>query len=247
MVKLFPTMTSRPEPGYPFFIFAYWVIAFIGLPLLSPILAVAFGGTITEYFWTECVYYIINAAVLFFIMREYLIDGFLEVQINPKAIFLTVAATVGMMLISIIVSALALAVFSYSPWYILDSLPLVEMTVLVSPGRLVVEHPLIATLLLSVVVPFGICGLFYVPGFAPICCKKPWLAYLVMIFVLFLPVLFDILWRGEPWHVLLIFAIRLPIHLLACWSYQKTDCIWTAIFSVGAVNLIMSLVNMLFS
>lgn len=247
MTKLFPPMTNRLNPGYPFFIFAYWVVAFIFLPLLCPIIATAFGGTLTHRFWTECAYYICNAVVLFYIMREYLVDAFLEVRFNPKSILLTTAAAVGMMLLSIFFSTILLTLFFRSPMLIIDVLPLVEMTVMVTPGRLVMEHPLIATIFLSTVVPFAVCGLFYAPGFSPICCKKPWLAYLVVSFVVLLPALFDVFWRGDAWFVLVAFAVRLPIHLLACWSYQKTDCIWTAIFSIGLINLLMSLLSIAFS
>jgi membrane protease YdiL (CAAX protease family) len=32
----------------------------------------------------------------------------------------------------------------------------------------------------------------------------------------------------------------LPIHLLACWSYQKTDNVWTPLISLALINLLAS-------
>ena len=52
----------------------------------------------------------------------------------------------------------------------------------------------------------------------------------------------DILWRGEAALVLSGYLVNLPIHLLACWSYQKTDNVWTPIFSLAATNLLLSIV-----
>jgi membrane protease YdiL (CAAX protease family) len=57
-----------------------------------------------------------------------------------------------------------------------------------------------------------------------------------------IPAIVDILWRGDAPFVLTGYLVHLPIHLLACWSYQKTDNVWTPILSLVTTNLLLSIV-----
>lgn len=41
-------------------------------------------------------------------------------------------------------------------------------------------------------------------------------------------------------RVLSGYLVQLPIHLLMCWSYQKTDNVWTPLISLAVVNLLAS-------
>ena len=77
------------------------------------------------------------------------------------------------------------------------------------------------------------------------CYKKPWLAYLCIAVITLIPPVVDILWRGEATLVLSVYLIRLPIHLLACWSYQKTDNVWTPLVSLVITNLLTSVTQIL--
>ena len=52
----------------------------------------------------------------------------------------------------------------------------------------------------------------------------------------------DILWRGNAPFVLSGYLVQLPVHLLACWAYQKTDNVWTPLFTLAATNLLASIV-----
>ena len=104
------------------------------------------------------------------------------------------------------------------------------------------NQPIIGTIVLSVFAPFSICILFYCLGFAPVCNKKPWLAYLCVVGLTLIPPIINILWRDEVVLSLCGFLVQLPIHLLACWSYQKTDNVWTPILSLSVTNLMLSIV-----
>ena len=101
------------------------------------------------------------------------------------------------------------------------------------------------TLCHTLITPIAVVGLFYVVGFAPMCCRKPWLGYLAVTILLMLPAAFDILWRGGAALVIATYILNLPMHLIACWSYQKADTVWAPLTVLSIFNLITSLVSML--
>ena len=73
----------------------------------------------------------------------------------------------------------------------------------------------------------------------------PWLGYLAVTILLMLPAAFDILWRGGAALVIATYILNLPMHLIACWSYQKADTVWAPLTVLSIFNLITSLVSML--
>jgi hypothetical protein len=130
--------------------------------------------------------------------------------------------------------------------YIQEWLPVAEMSVSHTTLFLVQLQPVFGAIVLSVFTPISICALYYCFAFAPICYHKPWLAYLCVAVVTLIPPIIDILWRGEAAFVLSGYLVGLPIHLLACWSYQKTDNVWTPILSLVITNLLASIVLSIF-
>ena len=55
--------------------------------------------------------------------------------------------------------------------------------------------------------------------------------------VLALPRLANALTFWVPEEEMILYFAQLPIHMLACWAYQKTDNIWTPIVLHAVVNL----------
>ena len=53
----------------------------------------------------------------------------------------------------------------------------------------------------------------------------------------------DILWRGDAQLQIPLFLLNLPIHLIACWSYQKADTVWAPLATLSIFNLVTSLLN----
>ena len=54
--------------------------------------------------------------------------------------------------------------------------------------------------------------------------------------------------RVKGWKLIAVlsgYLLSLPIHLLACWSYQKTDNAWTPMVSLGIANLLISVAQIL--
>jgi hypothetical protein len=135
-----------------------------------------------------------------------------------------------------------LTFFGLNTLDMLEHLPVVEMFVSHTPLFTVDLEPIFGTIALSVFAPINICTLFYCGVFAPVCYKKPWLAYLCIAVVTLIPPVINILWRGDAAFMLIGYLVQLPIHLLACWSYQKTDNVWTPLVSLVITNLLTSIV-----
>ena len=86
--------------------------------------------------------------------------------------------------------------------------------------------------------PLTVSCLLYGCVFAPMCVKKPWLAYVVTIVLALAQKLMIFACFHSYEEQIALFWLQLPMHLIACWSYQKTDTIWTPI----AVHMIANLI-----
>jgi len=241
MEKVFPRMYSKPEKTTISGLIFCFLLVFIVLPLLKPLM----GFTLWKLAWPEICYHIVNGIVLLLFLRKYLAKEWLMVAADVRFYLKHIILTVGLMVGILLVLLRVLHCFDFQIAFMLESLPVVEMSVSYTPLHLVVTEPLFGTITLSVFSPITICALFYCLGFAPVCCKNPWLAYLCIALVTLIPPVVNILWRGDTLFVLTAYIINLPVHLLACWSYQKTDNVWTPIISLGITNLITSILLIL--
>ncbi len=237
MKKHFPPMLNCMRKGYVFCIFVYWILGIVLFPMYMPFIANGLWDNLAAISWVEIVYHAINAVVMILAMQEHLSDAFFEVRYNAKGILKTVAVALGLMLAW---TAICTLLFGLS--LMIDMFPVAEFTVALTAGFLVENNPFFGAVCMTLLVPFGVCGLFYASGFCTVAYKNTKLAYPVVAVLLLLPHLFDILWRGQTFDVLFTYVLQLPIHLFACWSYQKTDCVWTPIFALSAFNLLASAV-----
>ena len=243
--EIFPEMNECLSWGYVVCTMAWGIFAFWMLPFILTLVSGGSGENMTVIAWIECVYYVINALVLTQVLKETLSEGFLYVWTDKKLVLETLLTAVGAMVVYILLIAQPLSNYVFQQ-YLLDVLPLSELTVTMTPGFVVSNIPIPDMICMTAVVPFSITALYYATGFAPVCCRNRWLGYLTVAGVLLLPALFNILWRGNAEFVLYEYIICLPIHWIACWSYQKTDNIWMPIFSLAAVNFATSLMNLTF-
>lgn len=236
MKRFFPPMTDRPDNGMPFAIFAYWGFAFIMIPLFLPLIG---DGFWTDQYtpWLEFGYHTINAIVVAVMLKAYLADSWLEVQLDPGNFIKTVGIALLLMV------PLAMYCFRF-PWSG-DAYPINEMFVAITSGYMVTQQPVFGTACHILFTPITGVGLFYVVGFAPMCCRKTWLGYLMVTFLLMLPSAFDILWRGEAEMVITIFLLRLPMHWIACWSYQKANTVWAPLATLTIFNLAISVIQLI--
>lgn len=228
--------------GHIFAVLVYWFIAFVLIPFVIPLAAYGGWDNIPALAWIECAYCTLNSLVVAYIMKEHLAESFQNLQLYPGAFAGAVGIACGLMLVWVL-GIWGIGRLLDQPLLAWNTFPISEMSVAVIPGVMVTAHPIFGTLCLTLLMPFGICGLFYAVGFAPVCRIKPWLAYLNIAFLILLPAAFDIFWRGDTSYVLITYILRLPVHLIACWSYQKTDSVLAPIASLSVLNLMTSLAN----
>ena len=247
MKKLFPDMTSSPRAGEIIGIVSYWVWAFVLVPMWLPFLSDGLWEKRNYGSWLQILYYTLNFIVIVLIIKAYLKDEWFMVTTAPGYYLGHVAATAGIMVGVVILLTVIRWLLGGNVIDLLEWLPVTEMIVSQTPGLMVVTNPAFGTLCTVLLTPVCLCGLFYALGFAPLCCRKPIVAYFLVAVVVMIPSVVDVLWRGGIRDMADKYFLYLPVHLLACWSYQKTDNIFTPMFSLALLNLFGAAVNILLS
>lgn len=238
-------MYSKPEKIHIFALIACWLWAFVLFPLYLPFLGSGLWEQWEVSAWLEIGYHVINAVLIIFIMRGYLKDEWFMVTTDMRHYLKHVMLTVGLILGTEMLWLGSMLISGFDIGYMLEFLPMAEMSVSHTPLFLIDLKPIFGTIALSVFAPISICTLFYCLGFAPICNQKPWAAYLCVAVITLIPSIIDILWRGDAALVLSGYLVQLPIHMLSCWSYQKTDNVWTPIISLAITNLLFSICQLI--
>jgi hypothetical protein len=247
MNKIFPSMCSKPEKIQIFSLIPCWIWVFVLLPMFMPFLGLGIWEDPQIGVWLEIGYHVANGILMLFVMSGYLKEEWFMVTTDFRFYIKHIALTVGLIVAAELLLIDTLFLFGVDIMNMLECLPAVEMSVSHTPLFAIELQPILGTVVLSVFAPISICVLFYCFAFAPICYHKSWPAYLCIAAITLIPPVIDIIWRGEAGLVLSGYLIQLPIHLLACWSYQKTDNVWTPLVSLAVVNLLASvLLPMLF-
>lgn len=233
-------MYSKPSTSKIIALIPCWVWVFVLFPMFMPFLGFGFWEQYEHSVWLEISYHVANGIIALFIISDYLKDDWFMVTTDLRFYIKHIALTVGLVIIAEFVLLGPLTLFGFDIMNMLENLPVVEMSVSHTPLFLIELQPIIGAITLTVFAPISICALFYCFGFAPVCCRKPWLAYLCIAIITLIPPIIDILWRGGAEFVLSGYLVQLPIHLLLCWSYQKTDNVWTPLISLVVINLLAS-------
>ena len=242
MNELFPSMTSKPETIQIFAIIPCWIWVFVLLPMFMPFLGLGLWEQWELSVWLEIGYHVANGILMLVIMLSYLKEEWFMVTTDVSHYLKHVMLTVGLIAGAELLLLGTLFICGVNIDDMLECLPIVEMSVSHTPLFTVELQPIYGTIALSVFAPISICALFYCLGFAPVCYHKPWLGYLCVAAITLIPPVIDILWRGDAAFVLGGYLVQLPVHLLACWSYQKTDNVWTPLLSLVITNLLASIV-----
>ena len=233
-------MNSKPEKGQFLALIPAWIWIFVLVPMFIPILGLGVWEQVETTIWMEIVYHIANGILMLLLMYSYLKEDWFMVTTDFGYYLKHIALTVGLIAGTEWTLLNTFSFFGFNPTIMLEFLPLVEMSVCQTPLLLIDIKPILGAITVSVFAPISVCALFYCLGFSPVCTKKTWPAYLCIAAVTLIPTIIDILWRGQAALFLSGYLVRLPIHLLACWSYQKTDNVWTPLVSLAIVNLLAS-------
>ncbi|MBE6647408.1 MAG: hypothetical protein E7611_07230 [Ruminococcaceae bacterium] len=241
MNKLFPPMHSKPEKIKIFALIPCWIWVFVLFPMFMPFVGLGLWSQWEISDWLEIFYHVANGVGLLWLMFSYLKDDWFMVSVDFRHFLKHIALTVGLVMGVELLLLGTLYVCGFNIINMLECLPVAEMFVSHTPLFLISLEPIFGTIALSVFAPISICALFYCLGFAPICYKKPLFAYLCIAVITLIPPIINIIWRGGADLVLSGYFVQLPVHLLMCWSYQKTDNIWTPMISLSITNLLMSI------
>lgn len=243
MDKIFPPMYSKPGKRHIVTLIPCFFWVFVLIPMYMPYLFAGLWDQGEISVWIDIIYHVVNGILMLFILRSYLSDEWFMFTTDVRFYLKHIALTVGIIMATVLLITGVLYFYYYDISDILESIPLVEMFVSHTPLAVLGQSPIFGTLAISLFSPISICALFFCMAFAPICNSKPWLAYLFVAVLTFIPPLINILWRNEISLALNGYILQLPVNLIACWSYQKTDNAWTPMISLAVVNLLLSVLS----
>ena len=244
MRKLFPPMQVDRPVSSVIGIIVCWIVSFFVVPFfLIPFAWGGVWGSVQGSSWVEIIYQILKAGVVVMLLKEFLSESFFFMQTDAKRCIGHAALAVALMIAVVAVEMVWLVSQGMQIPYLLNAFPLVEMAATFTPGYLAYVNPIFGTISLVLAAPISTCGLLYVVGFAPACSKKTWLGYLCIAVVILIPALIGVMWQTDMALAMDMYLLQLPVHLIACWAYQRTDNIWTPIFALAILNLLSSLAN----
>ena len=237
--RLFPEMYDRPEKGMAVAVILYGFIAFILMPVVVVLLGMDVWTDRGALAWVEVVYHVFNGCIAAAMFKSYLGESFYNVQLFTEKFLTTVAIA------SLIMLTIALELQFAQGLITANAYPINELPITMVSGIMVQNLPVWGTVCHTIAAPFAVACLYYATGFAPWSCKKPWLGYLIVPIALIIPIVLDINWRGGADYKFFVYFLQLPIHLVACWAYQKADTIWAPITCLAIFNLGTSLISLL--
>ena len=238
--KLLPMMNVL-NGGYIFTIFVFWIIPYMFMPSLRPFLGNGLWNDLGALGWIDLVCCAISGVGLILILKEHLGDTWFDVSVAPKDYIRPTLEAWILMMVWVLASTLFGRFWAGILTYMGNFFPVAEFSMNMVPILMLKDHPILSTLIFTMLTPFAVCGLFYAAGFAPLCSRKPILGYVGVIGVLVVCEMIRNFWYKQPDFAIQEFLFQLPVHLLACRAYQKTDNLWTPIFAIGLLNLTTSL------
>lgn len=245
MHEWFPMMLDEPQPHAVGTGLAYWLFAFLLLPALVSLPLVSGLGLTDDgnEIWFEMGYHGINFVVMLLTFFTYLKDSLFTAWLNFKKVFATAAICAAVIIVLKLV-ILVLSVLTGNTLFAdasFGSLLTSEADLMFFSTALIPQQPLWGTLFVVLMAPVTVSCIYYGSIFAPVCTSRPKLAYVLVALV---PVLARLAMVFALWSLpqqLAIFLVQIPVHLVACWSYQKTDTIWTPILTHMLSNLVLAL------
>lgn len=234
-------ISDYPTKGRVYASAGYCFFGFGLGPLLLTFFGVGFELTVAEEIWAQIIFYIVNAVAAICIFRRYLWDSFsYYVQLYFREFIARVADGV---VLTLMVAGVVYGIGTWakSPLAMQGVLPIVEVNLFALPSAIIENHLILGMICMVFITPFSTSLLYYATGFARTCSHNPVRAYLLMAFILAIPGIVNAL-TFWPWEEeIILYLVQLPIHLIACRTYQKADTIWAPIVSHMIVNLLASL------
>lgn len=238
-IKL-PVELDCPEKQYRGVGIIYSIFAFFSMPFIVLLISAGLWDNLQVLSIIEAVYHALNFIVFLGIFREWLQDSWFLFRINFKKMFSTIKY-----------ASLAMVGVAYL-WYILyritgmellsiavfGTLPLSETQIMLYSTDLTYSSPVLGFICMCLLSPVVISCAYYAIGFVPAFNVRPWLGYVVVALVLAVPHICNASTYWDSTEETVIYFAQLPIHLIACRAYHKTENVWTPICCVIFANLI---------
>lgn len=238
-----PVILDGPEKQHMIVAAVYGFLSFFSLPFIFLLFMSGLPNDGRTFSWFELAFHVLNFAVIVGVFREYLTDGFWMAWLNKGALVPTIAIASGAILgVSQLWRLLMwLLPNDVSATAAFGALPLSEMDMFFLSADLIYFNPLFATLCMVLLTPVTVSCLYYAVGFVPAFNVKPWLGYLVVCAVIAFPQISNAATAWDTATEIVVYLSRLPLYLIACWAYRRTNNIWTPILIHAITNLISSL------
>jgi len=241
-----PTLSDHPETSHIIGALTYTVLTFFMMPFFLRLLLIDSENNSEIVSIIELVFHGLNFFVAVCTFREYLSDTFDDLRYDWKRLMKTVSLSSGLIFLLAVVLYLVFASSGGSLWLVgYGALPVTEVDLFMLSGDVVTCRPIVGTLCIGLLAPVTVCCLFYASVFSPICTRRPVLAYIVMAAFAAFPRYCNAATFWIPAEQWILYFTQLPVHLIACWSYHKTDSIWAPILTLWIVNLLSCVLNLL--
>lgn len=243
MKLLTQTMLDIPDKEAVGGAAAYGLFSYVLIPFVLYWMSFAMDFDPKFSAWGQMILHGINFATMLWLYREYLQDSFLNVKMAVGQVMRTVLVSSLIIIVCHIVFIFVTVPLNHPflEMMLYGSMPLGESNTLLYSPDLIYFYPLLGSAIMVFITPVTVSCLFYAMSFAPLCGSKPWLAYLVVSVVLAIPRLINSFLFWAPDQELAIYLGQLPIHLIACRTYQKCDTVWAPIFCLAVANLMTCL------
>lgn len=235
MKEMFPAMVYRPESRKIAATFLCWVFSFVVVPFLMPVALYVVPQKSIGYAWIELVFHLVNCVFMVRIHWDYLGDAWTELKVKWRECRIVIA----------VCAAVILAISNLLAWalgsvHLLYAVPVTEAQLLMFPADLMYFLPVPGFLCHVVIAPLTVSCMVYAVCFAPgASSRHPWVGYLLLVILAVVPRLASTTFSYvEMRYLLSWYAVQLPVHLICCWAFQKTDNVLVPAIILALVNMV---------
>lgn len=219
------------------------VLCFFSLPFLLLLFLQGLQNNIKVVSWFEIVFHVIAFSVTLGIFKDFVKDSWDEFVINRKEIFFFVKIGAAIALGIALVYYMAYVFYPCELTYLFGygTLPIGEMNLFILPSEVALVNPIVGTLCMTLVTPLTTACLYYAVCFPNAHNVRPWLGYLVLAAGIALPRIANAVTYWIPYQQMILYFAQLPVHMVACWTYRRTNSIWAPTLVLAVANLGASL------
>lgn len=238
MYKHFPTLSDKPDIAPILGGILSAMLLYFSLPFLLLLLTVGSFHNWGVQSTLETVYHGIGFCVACGLFFGWLKLSAFNLTIAPKQTLRVCVIGLGFMAVYVLSAHIIYTVSGshYAYMAMNLALPVTDTESHMTLSVLLSKNAALGLLCGVVFIPVTVSCLFYSVAFAPVCYRHPWLGYVVLAIYL-LAIRMGVgatRWNFQQEFELYLF--QLPIHLIACWTYQKTDTVWAPIITLMAAN-----------